>query len=164
MKNLACALVFFASSANAATPWEDYLDEPTSANAALVTDISYSAAVAGGYYAHDLAILNIQVLAADPQAFRLAFRLYEKSDGGLAEELGAILAGVIRANPEFFLRQVKVLDRRCSDFQWIVNTAGLVYVDRPKARAYEIEKRKFALQSIADSSLFRLRDECASQL
>jgi len=162
MKSLALALFLLSSTAVAKTPWEAYLDHPTSANAERVQAIAYSTPIEGSYDADDLAILRLQVVAADPAAFGLAYRLDETSDGALAEELSAILADAIRPNPAFFLAQVKALDQPCAKFN--VDVAGLEYVDRPDAQQYELEMRRQALASVASPSLAGVRDECLARL
>jgi len=162
MKRIAVLLLLVTTSALAKTPWETYLDEPSSRNAAHVESIAYSTPVEGGYDSDDLAILHLQVLAADPAAFQLADRLREKSDGGLAEELSAILASAIRPHPEFFLDQVRALKRPCSDFN--IDAAGIEYVDRPVAQKYELHMRQVALASVAAKSLEKVRSECLARL
>lgn len=164
MKLLALALFMASLSASAKTSWEKYLDEPTTVNASRVSKMAYSTPIAGGYDAHDLEILRLQVLAADAQAFRLGYRLYKQADGGLAEDLGVILAGTIRSHPEFVLRQVAALKESCSSFEWVLNTPGLEYVDRPRAVAYELQMRQNALKSVRTSSLIGVRNQCLAQL
>ena len=161
MKYLALLAVLISCNAVAETPWERYLDEPSPFNASMVRSISYSTPVQGNYNSDDLEILHLQVLGADPQAFRLAYRLYKLSDGGLAEELGAILASSVRPNPKFFLQQVAALHVQCSAFN--VNVAGLEYVDRNKAQAYELKMRHLALTSVKERSLIRARQDCLAQ-
>jgi hypothetical protein len=162
MKYLVLLAVLISCNAAAATPWERYLDEPSPLNASRVRSISYSTPVQGDYDSGDLDILKLQVLGGDPQAFRLAYRLYKLSDGGLAEELGEILASSIRPNPKFFLQQVAVLQVQCSTFG--VNVAGSEYVDRDKAQAYELKMRRLALASVKDKSLAKVRQDCLAQL
>ena len=162
MKYLLLLAVFLSCSASAATPWERYLDEPTPLNASRVRSISYSTPTQGGYNSDDLEILRLQILGADPQAFRLAYRLYKLSDSGLAEELGAILASSIRPNPKFFLHQVAALKVRCSAFD--VNVAGPEYVDRFEAQDYELKMRRVALASVKEKTLAGVRHDCLAQL
>lgn len=164
MKLLAFTLFIASLHASAKTSWEKYLDEPTTANASRVLEIAYSTPMPGGYDAHDLQILRLQILAADAQAFRLGYRLYRQADGGLAEDLGVILAGTIRSHPEFFLRQVEAIKESCFSFEWILNSPGLEYVDRPLAVAYELRERQHALESVRTSSLVDLRNQCLAQL
>jgi hypothetical protein len=162
MKLAAILFVLFAPPALATTPWENYLAEPTPSNAAKVEAIGYSNPVRGDYDATDLEILRVQVVAADQAAFRLTYRLYEQSEGGLAEDLGAILADSIRPNPGFFLRQVAALKQPCTRFN--VDVAGLEYADRPKAYAYELKMRAAAIASVQDPKLSAIRSECLAAL
>ena len=162
MRFLVVLLCFWATTSTAATPWETYLDEPTPANASRVEAITYSTPIQGGYDANDLEIIHLQVVAADEASFRLAYRLLRKSDGALAEERGAILAASIRPHPAFFLRQVVALKQSCSTFN--ADVAGLEYVDRPKASAYELHMRRLALASVHDKPLISARDQCLALL
>jgi hypothetical protein len=162
MKLPAILLVFLAPSAWATTPWENYLAEPTPYNASQVKAIGYSHPVQGGYDATDLEILKVQVVAADQAAFRLAYRLYKQSDGGLAEDLGAILADSIRPNPGFFLRQVAALKQPCNRFN--VDVPGLEYADRPRAYAYELKMRTMAIASVQNPQLRAARSDCLAAL
>jgi hypothetical protein len=162
MKRFAILLVLFSLPAYAATPWEQYLDRPSSHNALRVSVIGYSRPIDGGYDAADLEILKLQVIAGDAQAFRLAYRLSEKSDGALAEELGSIFAAAVRPNSAFFLRQVKALKHPCSRFD--LDVAGLEYVDRPRASAYELAMRAAALRSVKAPELQTTRLDCLSVL
>ena len=160
------AILLFAAAVFAGfeTPWEAYLALPTSENATVVSEIAYTTPRQGGYDADDLAILQTQVAAADSESFRLAFRLYQSADGGLAEELGTILAGAIRSHPRFFLQQVVVLDRTCQPFKWALNSPGLEYADRPDAAAYELSARLASLNSVEDRELASVRANCVRLL
>ena len=160
MKTLSVLLSLLTVSSSHATPWEDFLNLPAPQNAAATRSIDYTEPVQGGYLSGDLDILQTQVLAGDANAFQLAFRLYEKADGGLAEELGVILSKTIRTNPSFFLRQIALIDPSCKRFQWILNTPGLEYVDRPKAAKYEVEMRKKALSSVTGKAPVLLARRC----
>ena len=155
------AVAVVASSADGSTPWEHYLDAPTSTNAALVMAIEYSPeAHERRLSAEDLQILQNQILAQDHEAFRLALRLYHAADGGNGEVLGEMLARTIRGHPGFFLAEVAFTAEPCSEFSWILNTPGLEYVDRFEAQAYEISMRKAALRSVRTKVLRRVREEC----
>ena len=160
------ALCVFAYShfACAETEWEKYLAYPTSQQAVHVNKIEHSFAKdeAGGD--QELQILQNQVLAQDAQAFRLAYRLYQSADGGLAEDLGALLARTIRVNPLFFLRQVATLNVPCSKIAWVLNTPGLEYTDLPSASHYEIQMRRKALNGVKVKELSVLRDQCLKAL
>jgi hypothetical protein len=161
MKMLAILVLVVSAPASAATPWETYLALPTPENASRVTAIEYSTPRQGGYDAGDFGILETQVSAADVESFRLAYRLYNGSEAGLAEDLGAILSGSIRSHPRFFLRQVEALDPTCSGFGWILNAPGVEYVDRPAAAAYELRMRVAALDGVNDRSLSTIGSKCS---
>ncbi len=106
---LSLLLLFIARPSWAKTPWEVYLGYPTPQNASRVTKIEYSPKAIPenyGYWAPDLEILKNQILGGDSESFRLAFRLLRTSDGGLLEDLTAILSHTIRPRPELFLREV----------------------------------------------------------
>jgi hypothetical protein len=163
MRSLALLLCAWSTSALTATSWEVYLELPTPENAARVQALEYTAPVEGGYNADDLRLLEAQVRAADAQAFRLAYRLYIKADGGRAEELGVMLGEVTRAHPIFFLREVSALKIQCSSLKWPLNAPGLEYVDRLSAQAYEIAQRRKALESVTDNNLVTVRNQCLKQ-
>lgn len=155
-------MIFWVHSACAETEWGKYLAKPTPQQAARVNKVEASGKRnAGGHY--ELQILQNQVMAQDSQAFRLAYRLYQTSDGGLAEDLGALLARTIRAQPQFFLQQIQLLNVPCSKLKWVLNMPGLEYTDRADAQHYEIEMRKKALRSVTTSELVDVRDHCLKE-
>ena len=162
MRSLLVTVVFLINTAPAiaATPWEEYLALPSSANAALVTTMTYSPGNVphGGDSPSDIRVLEDQVLAQDREAFRLLVRLYRSTDGGLAEDLGVFPGHSVRVHPEFFLHEVAALNRPCSELAWALNAPGLQYVDRPAARRYEIDARKAALEDLVPAGHF---SECA---
>jgi len=164
MKYLAIILLAFASTACASTPWEGYLDYPISSNAAQVDAMTYSTPLRGGYDSDDLQILRLQIQAGDTEAFQLGYRLYVRADGGLAEELGDILAKTIRVNPRFFLEQVSALKLQCSALHWVLNVPGPEYVDRPAAQAYEIRMRIKAFRGVTDKTLAKVREQCLDEI
>lgn len=152
-------MLFWLHSACAETAWEKYLENPAPKQAALVNKVETSdKGDSGGDY--ELQILQNQVLAQDSQAFILAYRLYKSSDGGLVEDLGALLARSIRVHPQFFLQQVSLLNIPCSKLSWVLNTPGLEYTDRPNAKHYEMSMRKKALRGVQTRELADIRDQC----
>jgi|GEM_PF-2007473 len=154
-------IVWITTSAQAATPWEDYLDCPTPARASRVKVMTYTpGSDSQGLSDDEVQILQNQVLARDREAFRLAVRLYRAADGGDAEDLGALLGRTARSQPEFFLRELAAAHIRCSDLSWALNATGLEYVDRPEAKAYEIAQRKNAIRSVRAKKLQHVRTEC----
>jgi hypothetical protein len=162
VKYLSLLLALFPGFSAVTTPWERYLEEPSPTNASLVTKIEYSVPDEAAYSSDDLGILKLQVLAADESAFQLAFRLYGDSEGGLAEELGAILASTIRPNPEFFLSQASRLDQACRTLN--VDAAGIEYVDRLAAQAYELRMRTAAIESVEVPALAKVKCSCLARL
>ncbi len=155
-------MLFWLHTACAETEWEKYLANPTPQQAARVNKVEASDKnEAGGD--DELQILQNQVLAQDGQAFRLAYRLYQSADGGLAEDLGALLARSIRVHPQFFLKQVVLLNIPCSKISWVLNVPGPEYTDRPRARLYEIEMRKKALRGVKTKELSGIRDQCIQE-
>ncbi len=168
MRNALATLLLLAGTAPliAATPWEEYLALPSSANASRVTAMTYSPgkSPAGGYATSDIRVLEDQVLSQDREAFHLLVRLYHSTEGGLAEDLGVLVGHSARVHPEFFLREVSALNRPCSELAWALNAPGEQYVDRPDARRYEIEARKDALQGVTTKALLRVRGECLATL
>jgi hypothetical protein len=155
----AAIVVLLATTSRAETPWENFLNNPTSANASRVTALTYTTE-GSRVSADDLQILQNQVLARDREAFRLAVRLYQAADGDNAEALGVLLGRAARSQPEFFLREVAALEIPCSDLSRPLNSPGLEYVDRTEARAYEIKQRKEALRSVHAFRLRRVRADC----
>src|SRR5258708_4737521 len=150
-----------ASAARGATPWEEYLDLPTPANAARITAIEYSPGSRPGQLSSgDLKILENQVFAQDAESFRLVVRLLLLANGSEAEDLGVLLGHSVRTHPDFFLRQVAALNIPCRQLSWPLAAPGLEYVDRPAASAYEITMRRKALLSVRSKSLRRVRDDC----
>jgi hypothetical protein len=163
MKTALAVLIgaFSTTMAYGATPWEQYLDLPTPANAARVAAIEYSAGSRPRRLSDgDLKILENQVFAQDAESFRLVVRLLRLADGAEAEDLGALLGHSIRAHPDFFLRQVAALNIPCKQLSWSLAAPGLEYVDRSAARVYEITMRRKALLGVRSKSLRHVRDEC----
>ena len=113
-----------------------------------------------GYWAPDLKILKIQVLSGDREAFLLTYKLMSSSDGGLLEELIAILASSIRPQPEVFLIEMGALNPSERVLGGILRMSGLEYVDRREAQEYEIMQRITAINSVEKSSLKTIKEKC----
>lgn len=97
-----------SSHTSAGTLWEEYLSHPIPGNAAKVIKIEYTPGTVSqnrGYWAPDLQNLRNQVSGSDSEAFKLTYRLIQKTDGGLAEDLTVILSHTVRARPGFFYRK-----------------------------------------------------------
>ncbi len=151
------------SPAFAETPWENYLSLPNSENATKVLNIEYTSGAIPenyGYLSPDLEILRNQVLAGDPEAIKLTYRLVLKSDGGLLEDLIAILSSTIRVRPEFFLKEMSKINPNRNILKFILLKPGLEYVDRREAQEYDIKMREKALLSVSDSNVNAFKDIC----
>ena len=152
-----------ALSAFAETRWETYLENPTPKNAASVEAIEYTPGKIPenyGYWAPDLIILQNQILGGDIEAFRLAYRLREKAQGGLLEELTILLSRAIRPRPEFFLKEMSVLQPKREALKDVLLMPGEEYVDRLTAKKYETKMRLKALTSVNDKKLTDMRNKC----
>ncbi|MEM1438279.1 MAG: hypothetical protein AAF680_00240 [Pseudomonadota bacterium] len=151
------------STADGFTPWETYVGEPSPANARQVERISFSNADEDDYWS-GLLVLRIQVFAGDADAFKLTLRLLKQSDGALLEDLAQISGLSIRVQPRQFLVGVAAEELPKRLLETIRNAAGEEYVDKPKARLYEMQMRRETLESIGDPSLQTIRDLCLSLL
>lgn len=151
------------SSANAAgTAWERYLDFPSAENARLVHKMAYSSHkndIEEGA-AGDLAILRTQVVAGDRAAFDLTYLLMQSADGGVLEDLQAILASAIRSQPEMFLLEVGHLNPSEETLKSILLMPGLEYVDRLRAQRYELEMRRRAINALGRKDTRSIRRRC----
>jgi hypothetical protein len=147
----------------AETPWEVYLSLPTPENATRVTKIEYTPGTISNkyrYWAPDLNIMGNQILGGDREAFRLAYRLLQKADGGLLEELTIVLSRVIRVRPGVFLEEMSALRPNRATLKSILLMPGLEYVDRREAQCYEIKMRRHALAVVENKTLRQIRDTC----
>ncbi|MEW6401335.1 MAG: hypothetical protein AB1649_06010 [Chloroflexota bacterium] len=156
-------VLLVAGTALGKTFWEAYLSLPTPQNASVVTKIEYTPGAIPkeyGYWKPDLDILRNQILGGDSEAFRLAYRLLQKADGGLAEDLTVILSNTIRARPEFFLKELSALRPSTGSLEDILLMSGTEYTDRPEAEQYEMKMRIKALESIETKILKHFRDRC----
>ena len=145
------------------TAWESYLSYPTPERASKVSQIEYSPGSyveEGDYYSPDLEVLQNQVLAGDSESFRLVFRLMEKANGGLLEDLTVILSHTIRARPEFFLNELSELQPSSVALKDILLMPGLEYTDHPDARKYELKMRAKAIQSVKATRTKSFRKRC----
>jgi hypothetical protein len=157
--------LLLSSAAFAQTPWETYLELPSSDNAARVLKTSYTdQASRVDHLFEDLLLLEIQVISMDLEAVRLAFRLLTESDGHYGEMLDIMLGRLIRIDPELFLRELKDSGNKITRLDALVGNTGFPYVDRSRAREYETEKRIEALMTVIDPHLKVIRDKCVSEL
>lgn len=166
MKKSFLVLLFFfiaGTCASAKTPWESYLTLPIPERASNVDGIEYSQEgnsenSRGREY--DLRILQNEVFACDRESFRLTYRLINNADDGLREKLIAILGHIIRTHPEFFLKEMSILNPDPDVLKTILTTPGLEYSDRNYARRYELYMRRMALTDVSNLSLRKFRDTC----
>lgn len=158
--------VFLGATAGsfAATPWEDYLTQPSPGRAAKVQEWTYSVTPKDPASVElDLMLFELQVLARDPEAVRLAFRLRKKQDGHIAEMLDIMLGRLIRIDAPLFLRELQraaPVTRPDS----LVSNLGPEYVDRSSAQSYEISRRIEALRAVSDPRLREVRGWCIEEL
>ena len=108
----------------------------------------------------DLDVLRNQVLGGDSEAFRLTYRLLQKADGGLLEDLIVILSHTIRARPAFFLSELSALQPTSGTLKNILLMTGLEYVDQPEAQRYELKMRIKAIEAVKTEMLKSFRDRC----
>lgn len=167
IQNCVAAVAFWSAfalgPANAAdTAWERYLNLPSAENARLVHKMTYSAHKdrAEDGSAGDLAILRIQVVAGDRAAFDLAFLLMRNAQGGVLEDLQAILASAIRSQSVMFLQAVGQLSLPAETLESILLMPGLEYVDRPQAQRYELQMRRNAISMITRKGLSSIQKKC----
>jgi hypothetical protein len=149
--------------AKAETLWEQYLALPTPENAKKVVSIEYTKGAIPddyGYWAPDLLILQNQILGGDKESFRLAYRLRQNSDGGLLEDLTAILGRSIRPKPNMFLSEMLMLNPDSRALRSILRMPGLEYVDRRQAKNYELKMRKAAITSVSNEKLSSIKTKC----
>jgi len=163
-RSLVSALILLAwSSVSAETNWEKYLAYPSPEYATRVFKIEYSPNTYGakhGYFAPDLDILRNQVLGRDTASFNLAVRLLKNTDGGLLEEVVALLASSIRPNPNLFLTEISNSEISDNLLKFVLKYPGLEYIDRMDARNYEIEMRRVAMLSVEEQSLQNIKEKC----
>lgn len=166
IKKCACLmlpLLLAGSHAFAKTPWESYLMLPIPDRASKVDRIEYTPGEvpeAYGYREPDLDILRNQVMACDRESFRLTYRLIENADGGLLEDLIAILSHTIRVHPEFFLKEMSELDPDPEILRSVLMSPGLEYTDRNYARRYELYMRRIAITDVSAIKLKDFREVC----
>ena len=112
----------------------------------------------------DLALLEVQVLASDAEATRLAFRLRSKSDGHLTETLDIMLGRLIRINPRLFLTSLHEQKSPVARLDSMIANFGNAFADRASASRYESERRIAALLTVTSPRLLATRNECVALL
>ncbi len=162
------AALGFGTAASAQTPWEKYLDLPTAENARKVQAATYSVPSDNHDRLYeDLELLEVQVVAGDRQAVRLALRLYSEADGHYAETLDILLGRLVRVNPRLLLEELRLHRKRAGNRHGfgMLRNYGFPYVDRGwTADMYETERRIAALKTVTDVDLRPLRDSCLAML
>lgn len=107
-------------------------------------------------------MLITQIYASDRNAVKVAFRLYNISDGYFTTMIDMTLGDLIRINARLLLeelvkhKKIKYIES-CGPS---VDIMGEEYVDRFKAQELEIRLRIKALESVQDKELREIRDEC----
>jgi hypothetical protein len=161
--------LILSTAALAQTPWENYLELPTPDNAARVQHAVYTNPTSrDNRLFEDLLLLEIQVISADREAVRLAFRLFAESDGHYSETLCIMLGRLIRIDPALFLQELEDHRKQIPHIDdllgGLLGNHGDAYVDRFRAREYETERRIKALMTVTDPRLKKLRDKCVAEL
>ncbi len=162
---MAAAVAFPFSATAASTPWEEYLQRPTSERAVRVQNRTYSGTtVDPTQQEEDLRLLEVQVLSRDPEAIRLAFRFRATADGHIGEILDIMLGRLIRLDAQLFLRETLRAGAASRRLDSLVGSCGPAYVDRSEAQSYERGRRIAALQAVSETALRPLRDKCIAAL
>jgi len=159
MKYLALLTFFISNFVLASNDWENYLNLPTPENAASVISPPINEQIEGG-----LDILEIQILAGDLEALKLAFRLkkWVHLSAATSEGLSIIIGRTIRGFPQNFLTAIKSSPyfEYCMD----VDVYGFEYVDRINAQLYENRQRIKSIASVNVIELTEIKQVCLSRL
>jgi hypothetical protein len=161
---LTLLLVISVVATAKATPWEDYLKRPTPELASLVLAPTYSKDAGNERREKGLLILESRILAGEPNAVRLAFRIRSKLDGALAEGLDISLGRLIRIDAKMFLRELTRAGVEQQRLDSLVGNLGPEFVDRTEAQALERTQRIKALRGVKDSHLKEARERCIMAL
>lgn len=117
-------------------------------------------APAGADVPTSVAELSARVDAGDAAAFREVQALAMATQPGEAlEDLAKISGHFVRANPVEFLR-AQTLGKPCFG----VSFMGGEFVDDPKARMHERALRRAALESVTQSPLAEVKQQCLAEL
>ena len=109
-------------------------------------------------------MLETQVISNDRAAVRLAFKLLTISDAAFTESLTSMLGEVISINPKMFLEELKKHNHLINRLSSVLGNTSDVYVDRLEAYLYEIQERIRAFDTVTDSELSDIRDQCINVL
>lgn len=156
--------------------WKEYVSYPSGENARRLTDLlpdtgRYTEFLSPDQYdemssvawevGQTLGMLEYQVCAGDREAVRLAFRLlYTYADGHVAEEICIMLGVLIRSNPQLFLEELHNHPPQWVSLGHLVGDFGPNFVDLDSAEWLEATLRIKALQTVSDSQLVEVRDQC----
>lgn len=119
------------------------------------------------YIFHNFEMVEKQVWSSDRNSVKVAFRLYNISDGAFAEWIQSALGEFIRINPKLFLEELKnhLNIGRFSGGDFPVLQGNMsIYSRRDAAYQYELEMRIKALMSVKDKALISVRDRCVEQI
>jgi hypothetical protein len=169
---------------NTANPWQDFINKPNSENYEKCSLMIHDS-LTGPYEENDYGekintptqnslISNYEIYnrflklvrEINPYAIKLAFQLYPLTDGAASEDLFGQIGMMVKEQPEFFLKMIKKYR--------ITNPSiidGMVsghpvdeFVDDLDKTMSEIAERIQALQTVRNSELTTLRDQCTSIL
>lgn len=110
----------------------------------------------------DVMPLQKRAEAGDRGEVRKLFGFYPRSDGAVTEDIDLILGNVARRHPRMFLEELKLSDAGRGKCTNVGNTLELT--DQTNEQIAELRARRKALQSVKDSRLRELRDDCIRDL
>jgi hypothetical protein len=159
-----------------------YIDYPSTENARLFYQ-SLSAYVPAGktgeidrerwervanFIFDNLEVLARQIWAGDRDAVRVGFRLYSFFGGYYTMRLDAMMADLIRFQPQLYLEELKSSPNaqllKSLGFPLCESDIDFGRSDREMALRHELEMRIKALESVTDSALADLRDTCIKEI
>lgn len=157
--------------ANFGKVWDEYIANPTSDNALKV----YSLLPDGKdkeirlqveirpLINNSLSVLESQIFSGDPNALKVAFRLFTIADSELKEGLARIIGNLIRFNARLFLQELKN-HYDLVDLSFIVCSFQFSLVGDSPGQELEKKARIKALEYIEDADLSDLQKECIKAL
>jgi len=161
--------MFWGSVTFAATPWEEYLAVPSSANAKIVQTPTYTKPESQvkngpGRLEVDLRVLADEIRAGDTESFYLGLRFRQASDidGALREFLDFTVADFLRIRPQDFLNGLVQYGTRHCDEAVYLDTD--IFTDRFAAQAYEFQRRLEAIQGVTRATTLKVRNLCVETL
>jgi hypothetical protein len=161
--------VFWWSATFAATPWEEYLAVPSSANAKSVQTPTYTKPESQvkngpGRLEVDLRVLADEVRAGDAESFYLGLRFRQASDidGAVREFLDFTVADFLRIRPQAFLNGLAHYGTRHCDEAVYLDAD--IFTDRFRAQVYVLQRRLEAIQGSTVATTLKVRDLCVATL